>query len=81
MSLRDLRRAHELTQERLAEYLPMSQDGISRLEKRSDLLISTLRNYIEAMGGQLRLVAEFSDRPPIVVRGISEMEDSSYPSK
>ena len=45
MSLKDLRKARELTQEHMAELLGIGQEGISRLEKRSDLLISTLRNY------------------------------------
>lgn len=74
MSLRDLRRAHELTQERLAEFLGIGQEGVSRLEKRADLLLSTLRGYIEAMGGRLRLVADFPDRPPVVLSGLAEME-------
>ena len=74
MSLRDLRRAHELTQERLAEFLGIGQEGVSRLEKRADLLLSTLRGYVEAMGGRLRLVADFPDRPPVVLSGLAEME-------
>ncbi len=45
MTLRDLRKAHALTQERMAEALHISQDGVSRIEKRSDLLISTLSSY------------------------------------
>ena len=59
MTLRDLRKAREPTQERMAEALHISQDGVSRIEKRSDFLLSTLRSYVEAMGGKLRLVAEF----------------------
>ena len=74
MSLRDLRRAHELTQERVGEFLGIGQDGVSRLEKRSDLLISTPRSYIEAMGGRLNLVAELPDRPPVLLSGLREME-------
>jgi transcriptional regulator with XRE-family HTH domain len=74
MSLRDLRRARELTQERLAEVLGVGQEGVSRLEKRSDLLISTLRGYVEAMGGRLRLVAEFPERPPVALSGLAELE-------
>jgi hypothetical protein len=48
------------------------QDSVSRLEKRSDLLLSTLRKTVKAMGGNLSLVAEFPDRPPVVLSGISE---------
>lgn len=70
MSLRDLRQALKLTQERLADALDIGQDGVSRIEQRSDLLISTLRTYIEAMGGHLELIAEFPNRPPVVLSGI-----------
>ena len=76
-TLRDLRQAHDLTQVRMAEYLGVGQDSISRLEKRTDLLISTLRGYIEVMGGHLRLVAEFPDRPPVVLSGFAEIENES----
>ena len=51
MTLRDLRKARGLTQVRMAETLGIGQDGVSRLEKRSDLLLSTLRSYVAAMGG------------------------------
>jgi transcriptional regulator with XRE-family HTH domain len=77
MSLRDLRQALKLTQERLAEALDIGQDGVSRLEQRSDLLISTLRSYIEAMGGHLELVAEFPNRPPVVLAGLASVEPES----
>jgi DNA-binding XRE family transcriptional regulator len=69
-SLRDLRQAMALTQEHVAQELGISQDQISKLEKRSDLLISTLRGYIEAMGGKLRLIAEFPNRPPVLLTGL-----------
>jgi transcriptional regulator with XRE-family HTH domain len=61
MALRHLRKAHKMTQERMAELLRIDQAGISKIENRSDMLLSTLRSYIEAMGGSLRLVAEFPD--------------------
>ncbi|MSQ72748.1 MAG: transcriptional regulator [Betaproteobacteria bacterium] len=73
-SLCDLRRALALTQAKMAEELGIGQDGISRLEKRSDLLISTLRGYVEAMGGKLRLVAEFPDRQPVMLSGFAAVE-------
>jgi hypothetical protein len=56
----------------MAKALGVTQDSISRLEKRSDLLLSTLRKTVEAMGGNLSLVAEFPDRPPVVLAGIAE---------
>lgn len=75
MALRELRKAHHRTQASMAKQLGISQDGVSRLEKRSDLLLSTLRNYVEAMGGNLRLVAEFPDQPPVIVTGLADIED------
>ena len=72
MTLRELRKARQLTQARVAAELGISQDGVSRLEQRSDLLLSTLRKTVEAMGGSLSLVAKFPDRPPVELSGIAE---------
>lgn len=72
MTLRELRRARKLTQVRIAKTLGITQDGVSRLEQRSDLLLSTLRNTVRAMGGNLSLIAEFPDRGPVVLSGIAE---------
>ena len=66
-SLKDLRQAVEQTQEDLAAALGVGQDTISRLEQRSDMLLSTLRRYVEGMGGKLELVAQFPNRPPVVI--------------
>lgn len=74
-TLRDLRHALRLTQERMAEFLKIRQDNVSRIEQRTDLLISTLRSYIEAMGGKLRLIAQFPDRPPVELSGFAAMEN------
>ena len=81
MSLRDLRKALRLTQERIAEVLNVGQDGVSRLEKRSDLLISTLRSYVEAMGGSLSLIVEFPDRQPVILAGLARMDTEPPSSK
>ena len=75
MALRELRKAHHRTQASMAKQLGISQDGVSRLEKRSDLLLSTLRNYVEAMGGNLHLIAEFPDQPPVMLTGFSDIDD------
>ena len=72
MTLRELRKARALTQASVARELGISQDAISRLEKRSDLLLSTLRRTVEAMGGSLSLIARFPDRPPVELAGIAE---------
>jgi transcriptional regulator with XRE-family HTH domain len=72
MSLRDLRKARKLTQARVAKTLGITQDSVSRLEKRSDLLLSTLRKTVKAMGGDVRIVAEFPDRTPVVLSHLSD---------
>ena len=66
-TLKDLRQAVQQTQQDLAATLGVGQDAISRLEKRSDMLLSTLRRYVEAMGGKLELVAQFPNRAPLVI--------------
>ena len=71
MTLQELRRARKLTQVRMAKTLGITQDGVSRLEKRTDLLLSTLRKTVKAMGGRLTLVAEFRDQEPVVLSGIA----------
>ncbi|WP_116137977.1 helix-turn-helix domain-containing protein [Trinickia diaoshuihuensis] len=71
-SLKELRQAVEKTQVELAETLGVGQDTISRLEQRSDMLLSTLRRYIEGMGGKLELVAQFPNRPPVVIDHLTE---------
>jgi transcriptional regulator with XRE-family HTH domain len=81
MTLQELRQARQLTQVRIAKALGISQDGVSRLEKRSDFLLSTLRKTVEAMGGNLSLVAEFPDREPVVLSGIAEAEPEPTPTR
>jgi DNA-binding XRE family transcriptional regulator len=61
MPLQQLRNAREMTQTRMAELLDMDQGNISKLEKRTDMYLSTLRSYIEAMGGSLEIRAVFPD--------------------
>ena len=63
MTLRELRKAGQLTQVTVARELGISQDCVSRLEQRSDLLLSTLRKTVETMGGSLSLIATFSGLP------------------
>ena len=65
MSLQDLRKAVGKTQTAIAKRLKVGQDAVSKLEARSDMYISTLRNVLKAMGGELELIARFPDRPPV----------------
>ncbi len=73
MSLRDLRRARKLTQARVAKVLGVTQDSVSRLEKHS-----TLRKTVKAMGGDVRIIAEFPDPAPVV---LSELSEDDLPRK
>jgi transcriptional regulator with XRE-family HTH domain len=61
MDLAGLRDNMDLTQEEVAARLQISQSNVSRLERRRDMLVSTLREVVEAFGGELHLVAEFPD--------------------
>ena len=74
MTLRELRRARKLTQVRMAKALHISQDGVSRLERRTDVLLSSLQKSIKAMGGSLSLIVEFPDREPVKLSGITSVE-------
>ena len=72
VTLYDLRKAVQKTQTQVADVLGVGQDSVSRMESRSDMLLSTLRRYVEAMGGTLALVAQFPDRPPMVIHKLGE---------
>lgn len=61
MKLYQLREARHLTQENLAKVLEINQGAVSRVEKRTDMYLSTLRSYIEAMGGRLQIKAIFPE--------------------
>ena len=61
MTLHQLREARQLTQVNLAQVLKINQGAVSTMEKRTDMYVSTLRNFIKAMGGELRITAEFPE--------------------
>ncbi|MBL4788623.1 MAG: sigma-70 family RNA polymerase sigma factor [Kordiimonadaceae bacterium] len=69
-----LRRAVGLTQKQLAETLGVGQDVVSKTEKRADMMLSTLRNFVSATGGTLRMVAEFPDSKPIEIEMFSDLK-------
>jgi len=73
-TLKDLRKAKALTQVQVAEILGIQQATVAQLEKRSDLMISTLRGYVEAMGGTLQLTVTFPDREPVALEGLGDTE-------
>jgi transcriptional regulator with XRE-family HTH domain len=61
MPLQELRQARQFSQETLADALDTSQSSISKLERRVDVYVSTLRRYIQSMGGELDIVARFPE--------------------
>ena len=65
LSLRALRKGLKRTQVEVAEALGIGQDTVSRMESRCNMMVSTLDRYIKAIGGEVSIVAEFPDRPPV----------------
>lgn len=77
MSLQELRKAKEQSQQKLAEKLNVKQAEISKIEHRTDMYVSTLRDYIEAMGGKLEITASFPNSPPIKINQFESEESES----
>jgi transcriptional regulator with XRE-family HTH domain len=73
MTLAELREARARSQAQLAAKLGIQQAAVSRLERRTDMYLSTLRDLIASMGGTLRIIAQFPDRPPV---SISQFHDA-----
>lgn len=73
-TLRQIRRAREYSQVTLAEILGMNQGDLSKFERRTDAYLSTIRRYIEAMGGTLELVATFPDTGSVKITNIGELD-------
>src|SRR5271168_2997677 len=78
MALEELRCAKQLTQADLAEMLDVPQSSISRIEQRADMYLSTLRNYIHAIGGVLQIQAVFPDGGAVVIDRFGDYEDQPY---
>ena len=72
MPLHELRRARELTQRDMAKLLKVNQPAVSKMEQRADVYVSSLRSYIEAVGGKLKIVAEFPEGE-IAITNFSEV--------
>jgi DNA-binding XRE family transcriptional regulator len=77
LTLQELRKAKALTQVQLAETMGIRQASIAQMEKRSDLMISTVRGYVEAMGGTLKLLVEFPDHAPVSLDGLGDTDQPS----
>jgi DNA-binding XRE family transcriptional regulator len=74
MPLQKLRAARDLTQESLAKVLEVSQSEISKIEKRTDMYVSTLASYVQAMGGTLEVRAIFPDGETVRINQFEELE-------
>lgn len=68
LSLQELRKAMAVTQVQVAKSLGKRQDEISRIEQRGDLLLSTLRDYVQSLGGELELLCTFKNRGSVRIR-------------
>ncbi len=73
MPLNELRQARGLSQKMLAEVLHIQQPAVAKIEKRTDMYLSTLRSHIEAMGGELEVVARFPDGA-VKISNFSDLE-------
>ena len=73
MSLRELRKAMHKTQVQLARKTGKSQVTVSRLERQSDMLISTLNEVVRGLGGRIRIVAELPNRQPVYLTGLADL--------
>ena len=76
ITLRDLRRAREMTQADIGAALKIGQDQVSRLEQRTDMLLSTLRSYVASLGGDMHVLIEFPNRPPVKLANLSDVFDA-----
>lgn len=76
-SLRELRRLSAQSQAKIARTLKISQPAVSKIEKQTDLYLSTLRNYVEAIGGELDVVVRLPNRKPVKVKSLEDVSKSA----
>lgn len=77
LSLQALRKARARSQKQVGERLKVKQAEVSKIERRTDLYVSTLRHYIEAVGGELEIIARFPDRPPVRISQFEDLDDGT----
>jgi transcriptional regulator with XRE-family HTH domain len=75
-SLKELRRLSALSQAKIAKRLKISQPAVSKIEKQTDMYLSTLRNYVEAMGGELDVIVRLPNRRPVKVKSLEDVAAS-----
>ena len=78
MALEELRGAKQLTQADMAEMLDVPQSSISRIDQRADMYLSTLRNYVHAAGGELRVQAVFPDGGTVVIDRFGDYQEQPF---
>lgn len=74
LTLSELRKAREMTQQQLAAALETTQPGVSAIERRTDLYLSTLRSYVNALGGDLEILAVFPDAEPVEIKAFENLD-------
>jgi transcriptional regulator with XRE-family HTH domain len=74
MDLADVRRALKLSQEEIGQILQVGQGSVAKIEKRADMYVSTLRRFIEAMGGELEIVARFADHA-VKIKNFADLKE------
>jgi transcriptional regulator with XRE-family HTH domain len=77
VTLRELRKKQKFTQEDIAQLLGIKQENVSRLERRNNIHLSTLKDYIHALGGKLHLIVEFPNQEPIEIFDCEDIEEQS----
>jgi len=75
LTLQELRKAKAMTQVQLAETLGIQQATVAKYERQSDLLLSTLASYVQAMGGNLKLTVEFPGKAPVALEVLGDTEE------
>ena len=75
-SLKELRRISAKSQAKIAKTLKISQPAVSKIEKQTDMYLSTLRGYVEAIGGELDVIVRLPNRPPVKVKSLEDVASS-----
>ena len=78
MGLGEVRRALKLSQEEIGQTLQINQGSVAKIEKRADMYVSTLRRFIEAMGGELEIVARFANHS-VTIKNFSDLSEKARP--
>ncbi|HEY8697954.1 MAG TPA: XRE family transcriptional regulator [Rhizomicrobium sp.] len=73
-SLKELRRLSAKSQAKIAKTLKISQPAVSKIEKQTDMYLSTLRGYVEAIGGELDVIVRLPNRAPVKVRSLEDVD-------